>query len=65
MAPSFSRLAKNRNFLDHDGELGLDAGPSSPGSNMPRVKSQRCSASRRQTFFKLAVESLACAPRMS
>jgi len=51
-----SRPAKNRNFLDHDNELSLDAGPSSRGSNTLRVRPRQCSASRAR-FFKLAVES--------
>jgi HAD superfamily hydrolase (TIGR01458 family) len=58
----FLALAKNRNFLDHDGELSLDAGPFVAGLEYASGKVATVLGKPAPAFFKLAVESLACGP---
>ena len=56
----FLALAKNRNFLDHDGELSLDAGPFVAGLEYASGKSATVLGKPAPAFLKLAVESLGC-----
>jgi HAD superfamily hydrolase (TIGR01458 family) len=58
----FLALAKNRNFLDHDGELSLDAGPFVTGLEYASGKVATVLGKPAPAFFKRAVESLACGP---
>ncbi len=58
----FLALAKNRNFLDHDNELSLDAGPFVAGLEYASGKVATVLGKPAPTFFKLAVESMACGP---
>lgn len=58
----FLALAKNRNFLDHDGELSLDAGPFVAGLEYASGQTATVVGKPAPAFFKLAVESLGCAP---
>jgi HAD superfamily hydrolase (TIGR01458 family) len=58
----FLALAKNRNFLDHDGELSLDAGPFVAGLEYASGKMATVLGKPAPAFFKLAVESMACRP---
>lgn len=58
----FLALAKNRNFLDHDGELSLDAGPFVAGLEYASGKMATVIGKPAPAFFKLAVESMACGP---
>ena len=57
----FLALAKNRNFLDHDGELSLDAGPFVAGLEYASGRAATVLGKPAPTFFKLAVEGLRCA----
>lgn len=57
---AFFALAKNRNFLDHDGELSLDAGPFVTGLEYASGKTATVLGKPAPAFFKLAVESLGC-----
>ena len=57
----FLALAKNRNFLDHDGELSLDAGPFVAGLEFASGREATVLGKPAPTFFKLAVEGLRCA----
>ena len=57
----FLALAKNRNFLDHDGELSLDAGPFVAGLEYASGREATVLGKPASTFFKLAVEGLQCA----
>jgi HAD superfamily hydrolase (TIGR01458 family) len=57
----FLALAKNRNFLDHDGELSLDAGPFVAALEYASGREATVLGKPAPTFFKLAVESLRCA----
>ncbi|HUI19839.1 MAG TPA: hypothetical protein VLZ74_02170 [Methylocella sp.] len=61
----FLALAKNRNFLDHDGELSLDWVLSLLGSNMLPAKRQPCSASRRRPSLSLPWKAWGAVPRTS
>jgi HAD superfamily hydrolase (TIGR01458 family) len=56
----FLALAKNRNFLDHDGELSLDAGPFVTALEYASGKEAAVLGKPAPAFFKLAVESVAC-----
>ncbi|HEY8006711.1 MAG TPA: TIGR01458 family HAD-type hydrolase [Methylocella sp.] len=58
----FLALAKNRNFLDRDGELSLDAGPFVAGLEYASGKSATVLGKPAPTFFNLAVDSMACRP---
>ncbi len=58
----FLALAKNRNFLDHDGELSLDAGPFVAGLEYASGKTAAVLGKPAPAFFKIAVESLGCGP---
>ncbi len=55
---AFFALAKNRNFLDRDGELSLDAGPFVVALEYASGKSATVLGKPAPAFFKLAVESL-------
>jgi HAD superfamily hydrolase (TIGR01458 family) len=57
----FLALAKNRNFLDHDGELSLDAVPFVAGLEFASGREATVLGKPAPTFFKLAVEGLRCA----
>jgi HAD superfamily hydrolase (TIGR01458 family) len=57
----FFALAKNRNFLDHDSELSLDAGPFVMGLEYASGRRATVLGKPSPTFFKLAVEGLSCA----
>jgi len=59
---AFLALAKNRNFLDHDGELSLDAGPFVAALEYASGREATVFGKPAAMFFKLAVESLRCAP---
>jgi HAD superfamily hydrolase (TIGR01458 family) len=51
-------LAKNRNFLDHDGELSLDAGPFVAALEYASGCEATVLGKPSPTFFRLAVEGL-------
>jgi HAD superfamily hydrolase (TIGR01458 family) len=55
-------LAKNRNFLDHDHELSLDAGPFVTALEYASGETALVLGKPSATFFALAVESMGCAP---
>ena len=57
----FLALAKNRNFLDHDGELSLDAGPFVAALEYASGRKAAVFGKPAPTYFKLAVEGLGCA----
>ncbi len=59
-APFFA-LAKNRNFLDHDGELSLDAGPFVAGLEYASRREATILGKPSSTFFRLAAQGLGCA----
>jgi HAD superfamily hydrolase (TIGR01458 family) len=56
----FFALAKNRNFLDRDGELSLDAGPFVAALEYGSGKTATVLGKPSPAFFKLAIESLGC-----
>ena len=58
---AFLALAKNRNFLDRDGELSLDAGPFVEGLEYASRRAATLFGKPAPMFFKLAVEALRCA----
>lgn len=58
---TFLALAKNRNFLDRDGELSLDAGPFVAALEYACGREAIVLGKPSPTFFSLAVESLRCA----
>ncbi len=58
----FLALAKNRNFLDSDGELSLDVGAFVAGLEYASGKAAMVLGKPAATFFQLAVEELQCAP---
>ncbi len=58
----FFALAKNRNFLDHDHELSLDAGPFVSALEYASGETAWVLGKPSPTFFALAVESMGCAP---
>jgi len=55
-------LARNRNFLDHDHELSLDAGPFVAALEYASGDTAMVIGKPSPTFFALAVESMDCAP---
>ncbi len=55
---AFFALAKNRNFLDRDGQLSLDAGPFVAALEYGSGKTATVLGKPSPAFFKLAVESL-------
>ncbi|MCI0598918.1 MAG: TIGR01458 family HAD-type hydrolase [Beijerinckiaceae bacterium] len=57
----FLALAKNRNFLDHDHELSLDAGPFVAALEYASGRLAIVLGKPAPEFFKIAVESIACA----
>ena len=59
---TYGAFAKNRNFLDHDGELSLDAGPFVAALEYASGREATVFGKPAAMFFKLAVESLRCAP---
>jgi HAD superfamily hydrolase (TIGR01458 family) len=59
---AFLALAKNRNFLDSDGELSLDAGPFVTALEYASGRSATVLGKPSPAFFKLAVEGLGCDP---
>ncbi|HXW72193.1 MAG TPA: TIGR01458 family HAD-type hydrolase [Methylocella sp.] len=58
----FLALAKNRNFLDGDGQLSLDAGPFVAALEYASGKTAAVIGKPAPAFFKLAVEGLGCSP---
>jgi HAD superfamily hydrolase (TIGR01458 family) len=58
----FLALAKNRNFLDRDGELSLDAGPFVAGLEYASGKNAAVLGKPAPMFFNLAVDSMPCRP---
>lgn len=59
---AFLALAKNRNFLDHDGELSLDTGAFVALLEYATGKTATVLGKPSPEFFTLAVESMGCAP---
>ena len=57
---SSSALAKNRGFLDHDGEMSLDAGPLVAALEYASGREATVLGKPSRTFFTLAVEGLHC-----
>ena len=57
---AFVALAKNRNFLDRDGELSLDAGPFVEGLEYASRRTATVLGKPSPMFFGLAVEALGC-----
>jgi HAD superfamily hydrolase (TIGR01458 family) len=57
---AFVALAKNRNFLDRDGELSLDAGPFVEGLEYASRRAATLIGKPAPVFFKLAVDALNC-----
>lgn len=60
---AFLALAKNRNFLDRDGELSLDVGAFVEGLEYASSRQAIVLGKPAPMFFKLAVEGLGCAAR--
>jgi HAD superfamily hydrolase (TIGR01458 family) len=60
---AFVALAKNRNFLDRDGELSLDAGPFVEGLEYASRRAAIVVGKPAPMFFKLAVDALKCDAR--
>jgi len=58
----FLALAKNRNFLDQDGELSLDAGPFVAALEYASNREARVLGKPSRMFFNLAVEGLGRPP---
>ena len=58
---AFLALAKNRDFLDHDGDMSLDAGPFVAGLEYASGREATVLGKPSSTFFTLAVEGLQCA----
>jgi HAD superfamily hydrolase (TIGR01458 family) len=58
---AFVALAKNRNYLDRDGELSLDAGPFVEGLEYASRRAATVFGKPSPMFFRLAVEALGCA----
>ena len=54
-------MAKNRNFLDHDGELSLDAGPFVAGLEYASGRAATVLGKPAPTSLNIAVEGLRCA----
>ena len=59
---AFFALAKNRNFLDRDGKLSLDAGPFVTALEYGSGRTATVLGKPAPAFFKLAIESLGCLP---
>jgi len=59
---AFLALAKNRDFLDRDGELSLDAGPFVAALEYASGKTATVLGKPAPAFFARAIESLGCAP---
>jgi HAD superfamily hydrolase (TIGR01458 family) len=57
---AFFALAKNRNFLDRDGQLSLDAGPFVAALEYGSRRTATVLGKPSAAFFKLAIESLGC-----
>jgi hypothetical protein len=60
MPAPFLALAKNRNFLDRDGELSLDAGPVVEGLEYASGRTAAVLGKPAPMFFKTAVDALGC-----
>lgn len=60
---AFLALAKNRNFLDRDGELSLDVGAFVEGLEYASARQAIVLGKPAPMFFKLAVEGLGCAAK--
>jgi ribonucleotide monophosphatase NagD (HAD superfamily) len=58
-------LAKNRNFLDRDGELSLDAGPFVKGLEYASRRVATVFGKPAPMFFKRAIDALSTPPRTS
>lgn len=58
---AFLALAKNRGFLDHDGDMSLDAGPFVAALEYASGREATVLGKPSRTFFTLAVEGLHCA----
>jgi HAD superfamily hydrolase (TIGR01458 family) len=58
---AFVALAKNRNYLDRDGELSLDAGPFVEGLEYASHRAATVFGKSSPMFFRLAVDALGCA----
>ncbi|SFK51728.1 TIGR01458 family HAD-type hydrolase [Methylocapsa palsarum] len=58
----FLALAKNRNFLDRDHELSLDAGPFAAALEFASGRTATVLGKPASAFFLRAVEDLGCAP---
>jgi HAD superfamily hydrolase (TIGR01458 family) len=58
---AFFALARNRNFLDRDGELSLDAGPFVAALEYGSGRTADVLGKPSPSFFSQAVESLGCA----
>lgn len=57
---AFVDLAKNRNFLDRDGELSLDAGPFVEGLEYASRRAATVFGKPAPMFFKRAIDALKC-----
>jgi HAD superfamily hydrolase (TIGR01458 family) len=58
---AFLALAKNRNFLDRDGELSLDAGPFVSALEYASGREATVLGKPSPTFFQIALQGLGCA----
>jgi ribonucleotide monophosphatase NagD (HAD superfamily) len=60
---AFVALAKNRNFLDRDGELSLDAGPFVKGLEYASRRAATVFGKPAPMFVKRAIDALSAPPR--